>query len=97
MTGMDLQRGLFMYISGQIELVTTPARLRRLAYSVSPKALSTAGAAVNTVGMTTFLCPASSSAVSTRFVQSMSWLSDMCGQPRKQSFGLASRSFQMQG
>ena len=59
--------------------------------------LAAAGAAVKTVGMTTRLFPAAFRPASTRSVQEMSCSKLMCGQPMKQSFGLASFFFQITG
>ena len=69
MTGILPQRGLFMYIRGQMELRMTPVAARRSAYSVSSKAFLTAGAVVKTVGMATFFRPFSARPFSTLSVQ----------------------------
>ena len=72
MTGIFLQRGLFIYIRGQIYEVITPVFSSLAAYSVSLNFSSTPGAAVNTVGIVTFFLPLSLSDASIFSVQSTS-------------------------
>ena len=97
MTGIFAQRGLFIYISGQMYEVITPVFLSLAAYEVLLNSLRTPGAAVKTVGITTYWLPNFLSEASTLSVQSLSCWSDICGQPMKQSFGFAFLSFQMTG
>ena len=71
-TGILLQSGLFIYINGHMYEVITPVAFNRAAYSVFSKSFKTFGAAVNTVGISTFLLPDSLRAASIFSVQLLS-------------------------